>query len=66
VQAAPVPMPGALRLQGHALQTSAGMFQAILLIVGICVIGLGINYLRERPHDGFLKGTLWEGVPEED
>ena len=63
VQAPPFAMPVCFDCKGHALQTATvPMLQACLLIVGGCLTGLGINYLRERPDDGFLKGMIGVGA----
>lgn len=63
VQASAVPMPVCFACKDHAFQSqTAGIFQACMLIVGVCAIGLGYSYLGDRPDDGFLKGMIAVGA----
>ncbi len=63
VQASSIAMPVCFDCKDHALQTAtAAILQSSLLIVGVCAIGLGINYLTERPDDDVLTGSVAVGA----
>jgi hypothetical protein len=63
LRATPVAMPVCGNCAGHALVSHfASLMQACMLAIGAIAIGLGITYLRERPDDAFLYGTIVVGV----